>query len=179
VPVHVTEEGLLAAVGHLDRLASVQREQARVHVHGQVLATAERAADAGQREPDAVSRQAERGSDLLLVYMQPLGRDEQIRPAAAIRYGKPGFRAEERLVLHADRVAAGDDHIRRNLPAPLADPHVPDQVPACVERWRAGLQRRDHVGDRVADLVVNDDPRRRAAGDLRVVGSNRATGSPW
>ena len=105
VAVHVPEEGLLAVVDHLDRLAGVQREQARVHVHGQVLAAAERAAHAGERQPDLVGRQAERRADLALVDVQPLRRDVQVDAAIAVRDGQPSLRAEERLVLHADLVA--------------------------------------------------------------------------
>ena len=48
MPVHVAVEGFLAPVAHLHRLAGAQRQQAGVHVHRQVLAAAERAADAGQ-----------------------------------------------------------------------------------------------------------------------------------
>ena len=81
VAVHVPEERLLAVVGHLDRLAGVQRQHARVHVHGQVLAAAERAADPGQHQPDLLRRQAERGADLPLVDVQPLGGHVQVDPA--------------------------------------------------------------------------------------------------
>ena len=51
VAVDVAEERLLAPVDHLHRPAGVQREQAGVDLHREVLAPAERAADAGEREP--------------------------------------------------------------------------------------------------------------------------------
>ncbi len=75
VAMYVPEEGFLPVVRHLHRPSGTQREHRRVDLHGQVLAAAERAADAGQRHPDQVRGQAEAGSDLVEVRVQPLGRD--------------------------------------------------------------------------------------------------------
>ena len=145
VPVHVAEERLLAGVDHLHRLAGVQRQQAGVHVHGQVLAAAERAADPGQGQPDLLRRQAERRADLLLVHVQPLGRDVQVDAAVAGRHRQPGLRPEERLVLHADLVVAGHDDVGARAPGRrVRILQVPHQVAARVHVCgAAGSQRRD------------------------------------
>ena len=52
-----------------------------MHVHRQVLAAAERAADAGQREPHLVRAEPERRADLPLVDVQPLGGDVEVDAA--------------------------------------------------------------------------------------------------
>ena len=52
--------------------AGAQREQARVDLHVDVLARAERPADPGQRDPHLLLGQPEAGRDLLPVDVQPL-----------------------------------------------------------------------------------------------------------
>jgi hypothetical protein len=171
--VHVAEERLLAGVAHLDGLAGVQGEQAGVHVHGQVLAAAERPADAGQGEPDLVGRQPERGADLLLVHVQPLGRDEQVDAAGAVRHRKSRLGPEKGLVLHPDPVGPAHDDVGLGRRVALADPQVPDQVAAGVDARRAWLQCRDGVGDRLEDLVVDGALARGQPGDLGMVGGDQ------
>ncbi|GAA3039377.1 hypothetical protein GCM10020000_17160 [Streptomyces olivoverticillatus] len=61
VAVDVPEEGLEAVVDDLHGLAGVQGEQAGVGLHGQVLAAAEGAADAGERHAHLLLGQAEDG----------------------------------------------------------------------------------------------------------------------
>ena len=61
VAVHVADERLLAAVDHLHRTVRVQREQRAVDLHREVLAPAERAADAGEVDAHAL-RLAGRGT---------------------------------------------------------------------------------------------------------------------
>jgi hypothetical protein len=102
MPVHVAEERLFPGVDHLHRSAGVQREQARVDLHGQVLAGAERAADAGQHHPHHVFRRAQAGRDLRLVHMQPLSGHVQLDPAVLGGHRQARFGPEKRLVLHAD-----------------------------------------------------------------------------
>ena len=60
VPVHVAGERLLAVVDDLHRPVRVQREQRAVDLHREVLAAAERAADAGEVDR-APARAAGRG----------------------------------------------------------------------------------------------------------------------
>ena len=92
VPVDVAVEGLLAGVDHLHRPVGAQRQQAGVDLHRDVLAGAERAADAGQRAA-APCRPAGRGvGDLALVDVQPLGGDVEVDAAVA----RPGPRARTR-----------------------------------------------------------------------------------
>ena len=87
-----------------------------MHVHRQVLATAERAADTGQGEPHLLGRHRQRAADLLLVDVQPLGGDEQVDATVLGRHRQPGLRPEERLVLHADLVVALDHDVGRRRP---------------------------------------------------------------
>lgn len=112
VAVDMPEEGLEAVVDDLYGLAGAQREEARVDLHRQVLTAAEGTADTGERHPDLVLGQAEYGRDLAQIRVQPLRGDVQVDAAVLARHGEAGLRAEERLVLHAEDVLAGDDHIR-------------------------------------------------------------------
>jgi hypothetical protein len=169
VPVDVAVEGLLAAVAHLHRLAGAQRQQAGVHVHREVLAAAERAADPGQGQPHLLRRHAERQADLPLVDVQPLGRHVQVHAAVLGRDGQPGLRAEERLVLHADLEVEGDDHRRGGLRIAASQLQVPDQVALVVDRRCVGVHGATRVGDRGQHLVVDGDPCGRPAGGLGMV----------
>src|SRR5712691_2864251 len=132
--VHVTEKRLFAAVDHLHRLARVQGEQAGVDVHGQVFATAERAADAREGEPDLLGREVERGADLALIDVQPLGGDEQVDAALAVGNREAGLGAQESLVLHAYLVAAFDHDFGFGVRVAFADLEVSYQVAAWMER---------------------------------------------
>ena len=144
-----------------------------MHVHGQVLAAAERAAHAGQDQPDLLRRQAERGADLLLVHMQPLGGNEKLHASGAVRHGQSRLGAEERLVLHPDLVAAGHDHVGRGRRVALADLQMADQVAARMQPRRARLERGDGIGDRLEHLVVHDDLARGEPGHLGVIGGDQ------
>ena len=140
-----------------------------MHVHGQVLAPAERAADARELEPDPVRREPERRADLALVDVQPLGGDEEVDAAGAVRNGEPGLRSEERLVLHADLVVAGDDDVRDRVGVAGADLDVAHEVAAGVEPRTVGLQRLLGIDDRLEHVVLDRDLLHRPARRLGVV----------
>ena len=164
VPVDVAEEGLEPVVDDLDGLAGAQRQQAGVDLHRQVLAAAERAADAGERHPHLVLGQAEDRGDLAQVDVQPLGGDVEVDAAVLGGHREAGLRAEEGLVLHAEGVLAGDDDIgplggRVDVAADdrlaVDDVGVRDVagvvvVAALVEQRRAGRGRGGLVGDDAA-----------------------------
>ncbi len=169
VAVHVPEERLLAGVDHLHRPAGAQRQHARVHVHRQVLAPAEGAADAGQRDPDERLVEAQRVGDLAAVDVQPLGGDVEVDAAVRRGHGEAGLRAEEGLVLHADLVLAGDDDGRRAGRVAAPDLHVPHRVAAVVDHLALAPDGGPGVGDGRQLLVVDLDQGRRAAGGLGVV----------
>ncbi len=147
-----------------------------MHLHRQVLARAERTADAGEGDPDLTRRQGEARGDLVAVDVQPLGGDEQVdrrRPRRARRGptpgpGRPGPACRPR------RSPTDDDGSRRpgrgHVPAP--DRHVPHEVAAGVHAFRALAQGRLGVADRRQRLVVDDDRGRRGTGGLRVVGGD-------
>ena len=193
VAVHVSEEGLLAVVRHLHRLAGAHRQQAGVHVHREVLATTERTADAGQREPHLLGRQPESAADLLLVDVQPLGRDVEVDTAVLGRHRETRLRTEERLVLHADLVVAGHHDVGLGARVALADLEVPDQVAVRAQdgrlarelhhrrRLRVQVGRRPElvvaecragVGDRLEHLVVDLDAGAGAPRRLGMVGGD-------
>ena len=81
MPVHVTEEGLLAGVDHLHRTTGVQRQQAYLHVHREVLAGPEGTTDPGQVKPDLLERESQACRHLLLVHVQPLSGDVEVDSA--------------------------------------------------------------------------------------------------
>jgi hypothetical protein len=152
----------------------VQRQHARVHLHRQVLAPAERAADAGHREPHLLQRQPERACRLLLVDVQPLGGEVEVDAAVLGRHRESGLRTEEGLVLHADLVHTGHHDGRGGLGVALDDPLVPHDVAARVQPGQGVVVGGAlHVEDRVEHLVLDDDGLERLPGDLRVVGRDQ------
>ncbi len=129
VPVHVPEEGLLPPVHHPHRPSSVERQQAGVDLHRQVLPGPERATHPGQCQPHLLLRQAEARRDLLPVGVQPLRRHEEIDAAVRRRHRQPRLRAEEGLILHTDLVLADHHDLRRRrvgiaMPDRLVSHHV-------------------------------------------------------
>jgi len=95
-----------------------------MRLHRQVFARAERAADPGHRQPHLVSRKAEHRGELLLVDMQPLGRDAQLDAACTVWDRKTRLRAERRLVLHSDLVLAADHDVGPRSLVAVTDLHV-------------------------------------------------------
>ena len=93
-----------------------------------VLAPAERAADAGQVQPHERRRQGQRRAHLVAVDVQPLRRHVQVDTAVLGREREAGLRAEERLVLHPDLVAAGHDHVGLEGLLAVADADVAQHV---------------------------------------------------
>ena len=168
--VDVAEERLLAPVHHLHRLAGVEREQAGVDLHAEVLARAERAADAAERDPHLVGRQVEAGGDLVAVDVQPLGGHEEVDAAVLGRHREPGLGAEERLVLHPDLVLAGDHDLGGRVRVAVLDVDVPQQVAGRVQRL--GVEGVLGIGDRRQRLEVDLDLRGGAARGLGVVGGD-------
>ncbi len=173
VPVHVPEERLLPAVGHLHRPVGAQRQQAGVHVHRQVLAAAERATDPGQVQPHQVAGHAQRHADLPLVDVQPLGRDVEIDAAVLRRDREPGLRAQERLVLHPDLEVEGHHDRGGCVGIPPAELQMAHEVARPVHGRRVVVHGPAGVGDGGQDLVVDPDARRRPARGLRVVSSDQ------
>jgi hypothetical protein len=186
VAVDVAEKGLEAVVDDLDRLARAQCQEAGVDLHRQVLAAAERAADAGERHPDLVLGQAEDGRDLAEVRVQPLGGDVEVHAAVLGRDREAGLRAEERLVLHAEGVLALDDevrafpsgcHVAANDRLAVQDVRVRDVaevvvVAALVDEDRVRRGRGQLVGDDREFTVLDLDLGGCAARGLRVVGGH-------
>ena len=183
VPVDVADERLLAVVDHLHRAARAQREHRRVDLHREVLAAAERAADAGEVDPHLLGREAEAGRDLVAVDVQPLRRDVDVDAALAVRDRDARLRAEERLVLLADLVDAGDRDVRRRVRVAAPDDEraddvrprvvavaVPHRRAVRMERLRLG--RALGVDDRLERLVLDAHGRGRAPRLLRLLGGD-------
>ena len=138
MPVHVAVERLLAAVDIFTGRPRAQREQARVDLHGEVLARAEGAADAGERDPHLLLGQAEARRDLLPVDVQPLRRDVEVDAAVGGRDGEPGLRPERRLVLHRRLVVALDPDVGLDrVGVPADDVHVAEDVAEVVHARRS------------------------------------------
>ena len=91
-------------------------------------------------------------------------------PPSSAGIARPDSGPEERLVLHADLVLAGDDDLGRRVRVAVLDVHVPQQVAARVQRL--GVEGQLGVGDRLEHLVVDLDLGGRVAGGLRVVGGD-------
>ena len=115
VPVDVARERLGAVVDHLHRTARVQREQRAVDLHREVLAPAERAADAGEVHPHLLRAQGEARRHLVAVDVEPLGRDVDVDAALAVRHREARLGAEEGLILDPDLVRPGHDDVSRRV----------------------------------------------------------------
>ena len=165
--VHVADERLLAAVDHLHRPPGAQREQARVDLHRDVLAAAERAADAAEHEPDLLGRERQARRDLVAVDVQPLGGDVEVDAAGAVGDGQAGLRAEERLVLHPDLVGALDHDVGLGRRLAVLDHDGAQQVAALVERRRVRRHRALRVAERLQHLVARRRSRRRRGAPSR------------
>ena len=126
-----------------------------MRLHGQVLARAEGAANAGHREPDLLGRQSEDVRELLLVDVQPLGRDVEVDSTFGIRNREPGFRSERRLVLHADLVLATDHDIGPRHLVAVPDLHVARHIPVRVKPRCFRPERVLGLRHRTQDLVFD------------------------
>ncbi len=158
----------------------MEREHRRVDLHRQVLAAAERAADAREVEAHALRREAEARRHLVAVDVQPLRRDVDVDPALAVGHGQARLGAEERLVLHPDLVEAADCDVALGLGVAVADDERAEDVrpvvlavavalgPALLVD-RLLLERPLHVDDRLELLVGDGDPLRRPPRLLRVL----------
>jgi hypothetical protein len=121
VAVDVAVERLLAGVLDLDRPTRREGEQADVDLEADVLAGAERAADAGEGEVDLLERQPEAGGHLGVVDVEPLGGDQQLDAAVLGGHGHAGLRPEEGLVLHADLVGPLDADLAGRVRVAVAE----------------------------------------------------------
>src|SRR5439155_13903584 len=103
-------------------------EQRAVDLHRQVLAAAERAADACEMDTHLFWLQVQTRRDLVAIHMQPLRRDVDVHATLAVRYGKPRLRPEERLVLDPDFVDTGNRHLALDLRVAVPDHERADDV---------------------------------------------------
>jgi hypothetical protein len=175
--MHVTKERLFSAVHHLDRPSGVQRQQAHVHLQAHVLATAERATHAREREPHFVVGQAEARGDLITIDMQPLRRDVQLDPAVVGRNRQTAFGSHEGLVLHTDFVDTFDGHgvgRQRRVDCTVTDTKVTNKVAIGMDR--VGVERSLGVDERNERFVLDDDRLECSARGLWMVGGDRGDG---
>ena len=173
VAVHVAEERLLAPVLHLDRAPRAQAEQGAVDLQRDVLAGAERAADAAEREPHALGVEGEAGGDLLAILVEPLGGDVELEAGSVVvGHGEGGLQAEEGLVLHADLVGALHDDRPRRVGVAAADALVAQHVAPRVDRRGRGVRGAERVGERRQRLVLDADRLEGAPTGLRMVGGD-------
>ncbi len=172
--VHVTQEALGAAVGDPHRSTQPEREQTRVHLQADVLAGAERPADAGEHEPHRVDRQVEARSDLPPVLMEPLRRDMQLDASATgIRHSERRFQPEECLILHPDLVGPLDDDVTGEVEVAGDDALVTDQIAIGMNRCMAPVDRRLGIEQWFQELPLDDDRLERPPARLGMVGGNR------
>ena len=97
-------------------------------------------------------------------------------PPSSAGTARPGLRAEERLILHADLVLAAHDHVRARpgvVQVSAADLDPADEVAARMQRRRVRGEGRARVGQGRQNLIVGLDPGDRAAGRFRVIGRHQ------
>ena len=145
-------------------------------LHAEVLAGAERAADAAERDPHLVGRQVEAGGDLVAVDVQPLGRHEQVDAAVLGGHREAGLGAEERLVLHPDLVVAGDHDVGGRVGSPCSMCTCRSRLPDGCSGSASSAFSGSVIGGRLESTSI------RAAARRAVSGWSAATiaiGSPW
>ncbi len=159
-----------------------------MHLHRQVLPRPERTAHPGQRQPDLVLGQPQGAGHLPAVDVQPLGGDVQVDAPVLARHRQPGFGPKERLVLHPDLVVAMYDDLGGGcVRVAEADPLMPHDVALGMHGRLVPAHRRTFprlvvhrfpvrmpdglagVAQRLNDLVVHDDQRRRPPSGLRMI----------
>jgi hypothetical protein len=179
----MARERLFAVVAHLHRTTRVEREQRAVDLHREILATAERAADAREVDADLLRAEVETRRDLVAIDVQPLGRHMDVDAALAVWHGEARLRPEERLVLDPDLVHAVRDDLAFGLRVAVPDHEMPDDVRAgivqvpvahrgAVGMERLLLERPLHVDDRLERLVLDLDRRQRPPRLLGMVGGD-------
>ena len=174
--VDVAEERLLPVVDDLHRPLRVQREHGAVDLHREVLATSERAADAGEVDAHHLGRQAEARRHLIAVDVQPLRRDVDVDAALSVGDGEARLRPEERLILDADVVDAADGDIAFRVRVAVPDDEVADDVRAARPR---GSRAPSSAGRGGAAAARSPAPCPRPARSLRTRrGRRRRRGAP-
>ena len=143
-------------------------------MHGKVLASAERTANASQVDPDLPAWKAKAWRQLHMVLVEALRRDVKIHPAIVGRDGQTGFRSQERLVLHADFVDTIDDDVAFRVGVAAFDRHAPDEIALRVNR--RCLQSTFGIRQGCEDFVGHVDGGKRAAAGFHVPCGNQGHG---
>ncbi len=184
MPVHVAGERLLAVVDDLHRPIRVQREHRAVHLHRQVFAPAERAADTAEVDAHLFERAARgtarpaRGRRAATASRRRC-RHRPRRPARRARTpgrGTPGpgcrCRRRPRRVTSAGRlgVTVPDHHVTDDVRPVVLAVAVPTRRLLRVQVGQLG--RALHVGDGLERLVLDDDPLGGAPRLLRMIGGD-------
>ncbi len=172
--VGVAEEGLLAGRGELDGAAGPQREQTERELEARVLAVGGGARDARDDDLDLLGGQAVAGGGPVAVGVRVGGGDVQLHSPVGARHREPGLRADGRRVLAADAVQPLDDEFAHRLRVAVPQRDVADQVAVGVQRF--GLEGLLRVGDRLKDLVLDDDGGGGHARRVGVVGGHGGDG---
>ena len=142
-------------------------------LHRDVLAPAERAADAAERQPHALGRQVEAGRDLVAVDVQPLRRDVQL-DAARRRRAPPGPTPARGTPGPASRPRRCPRPRRRRSASasPCSITTVRSRLPPSCSGGASGRHRGLGVGQRLEHLVVDRDRVGGPARGLGVVGGD-------
>ena len=130
-------------------------------LHGEVLAPAEGAADAGEMDAHLLGLESEAGRDLVAIDVEPLGGDVDVDAALPVGDGQAGLGAEEGLILDAELVDALHRDGAFRVGITVADGQLAERVLGAL-----GLD------DRLLRDVVDLDLGRRAARLLGVLGGD-------
>ena len=160
MPLRQREQRFLAGVDEADGPARLEGQQARVDLRGDVVLTAEAAADRRLDHAHAIHRQANVRRDLTPIAKRILrGRDDG-QDAEVVDVRQPGLRLHRHVVHRLRPVGLLDDDVRLREAfgdVALADGRVLEEVVVAVDERRVRRQRgldREHARQR---LVVDDD----------------------
>src|SRR5690606_11270998 len=153
--VGVAQEGLVARGGEFHRAAGLEREQSERQLEALVLTVGGGAGHAGDDDLHAVGCEAAHGGGGVAGGVRVGRRQVRLAAAGGAGHGEAGLRGDRGGVRAADAVEALDDEVAGRVGVAVAQRDVPDQVAVGVQRL--GLERLLRVGDRVEDLVLDDD----------------------
>ena len=144
-----------------------------MHLQADVFAGAERSAHAAEHQPDRLRLETQTISDLLAIFVQPLGGNVQLdSPTTGVRYSERRLEPEKRLVLHSEFVGALDDHVTHQRLVAADDALVTEHVAIGMNRRERTVDRTLRIGERSKHLVLDLDGCKRATACVGVVGSN-------
>ena len=146
-----------------------------MHLQADVFASTKGAANSTESEPHFAEWNAETGSNLLLIFVQPLRGDvERYSPTVVIGQRHRCLEAQERLVLHADFVVVFDHHIAHDVGVAAHNPLPTNDVSVRMNIGVAAINGALRIYKRFEHFVHHHDGGKCPATCLGMISRNRS-----